>query len=1816
MQELAPEREAVTSALSDLLIDAWVFEKDAGARPTSIQGTYLKELDEADLYIGIFWKGYGEYTIEEFDYARAKGKDCLIYEKREAIEGARDPALQDFLDRLSKVESGLTIRWFHRPEELADFIKQDVAAWQTELVRRARRPQLTAPFQAPPKSDRYVDRVQLHTSLKVAVLPSAEAGNRPPLTRAVLHGIGGAGKTSVATAFAHDPDVRRAYPDGVLWAFLGQTPDLLQLQSRWGRALEDPKAANLGYPDSATAENQLRTLLQDRACLLVVDDAWKGDDVEDAFLVGGPRCLLLVTTRQAEVAKKLDAEVFELSGMAEAEALALFERWSGPLPEKDSATARWLAKQVDYLPLALELIGAQIGRVDGWSEYRSRWEAQRLASLKRGRRASGSKDNVLDSLELSVNALPEDDRIAYLQTAAFPQGAIFPSSAAAALWDMSEFDASELLVDLADQALVSRREHGGKTWFGFHALLQDYVVAASGPEGIAQAHRSLISGYRRQCSNGWATATDDGYLFNNLSYHLAAAGETAELYSLVDEPWMQAQFARSESHRPFAQDVERALQMADSERPRNWTTMARCRYVVTGLQAQAADMSVELLEVLARTGRIRRAMEAAALLPNTWKRSQAFGKLAQVMIESGVYDDAMTAIRLSVEAIDADRNRAKQFVADKIATAAELMFRCGNQSEARELLVRANAVLQSDPDLENRCSGWNLLARAQVAIEPPTVVHSSVETWLEEIEASSGDSLVSAVALLAQVVSVVGITDSKFFDRLLKVALYLHQQGWDEWALAETIGVLAHRGSLAEACELLPKVSNASYYVRAVTPCAQAAHKAGDRELTESLLSKLYESVERCAREDRGINAELFTPLRKIVVEAQGQTGLAQLTQALVPYSDPVWRAFGFSQLAVAAAAIGDANAAAEHARESARVLSEASQSEPLHGEAVRTDTAIALVEAGHLEPALIIVNGIADRAEYHSALSQVALKLLEQGDAQQAEKLVERALSETAVVASADATEVSAACAVAEALWRIGVSEPAFAILESTRDKVPLVVYDSDRGAAFARLAEAWKVIGEPSKALDSVRTALPLLDDYSWQDTGTARSFEIACALYDDAELNEVLAKLSDNWFHRSYALPGVVNGLIARGETERAKKFYDEVREGEGNYYPWHEEGKAESLLELAKLDDEKVLEWLKDGGGLFEPGLRALILGHEAAAWVRLNQLARAETAFQHALDSCVQISDEDARHQKLSAIGQELAASGASHLARRAVEKIAAGTPRDDALRAIALAVIKTPQSADAIHIIATVQDSVRRDQIFVEVAELLAGAGEYDSAVECARQSSTAEQWTPYITATVARHLAIAGRRDEARAMLQHVDSISVASDELVLARKAQTQALLGDTAAAAESATAALNRAWNTSGPFVWAWCAETLAGAGDLDQAATAAERALRSVQDFDDEWTQAVYLEIAAGALVAAKTLDEERLLILVRGLENEYARADALGKLYPHLRSTIPDVAKKFCAAISDMKDAWAQAEAVAVLADRMGQRGDRAELHALLPIAEAIDNKWASAHALGRLASGLAIGGDPDDLTRALKSMTSYNPPDWRRAAALAMAALALRRVGELDRSSDLAKEALNVAVSEEDLGLGRRAGHAVRCALASLSLGDRAEAERQAELAQTSIARISHTGIFTEGYVDSLFNLASELSSTEHLDRALELCSESEHDSLFLRATGDAATRLARMGHCSTARERIDRALAGVDGVDTDTAGMVYAHAASVAHQCGEPERAANYFSAALRIPCSRALFAIALEENIDFLASLDQGATLARMFASIREVDAWWQAN
>jgi hypothetical protein len=187
-----------------------------------------------------------------------------------------------------------------------------------------------------------------------------------PSRPAALHGLGGIGKSVLARAACEHADVRAAFPDGILWTTLGQTPNIKSCLHEWIVALE------ITVPGVAPTVNVMAEALarafERRACLLVVDDVWMAEQLR-AFSVPGPRCRLLITTRNAALARQFGARIYPINAMSEGEAARLLEKWSDDhLADVPACTRNEILAKLGGLPLAIKLAGAQLQRTpaDEW----------------------------------------------------------------------------------------------------------------------------------------------------------------------------------------------------------------------------------------------------------------------------------------------------------------------------------------------------------------------------------------------------------------------------------------------------------------------------------------------------------------------------------------------------------------------------------------------------------------------------------------------------------------------------------------------------------------------------------------------------------------------------------------------------------------------------------------------------------------------------------------------------------------------------------------------------------------------------------------------------------------------------------------------------------------------------------------------------------------------------------------------------------------------------------------------------------------------------------------------------------------------------------------------------------------------------------------------------------------------------------------------------------------------------------------------------------------------------------------------------------
>ena len=114
----------------------------------------------------------------------------------------------------------------------------------------------------------------------------AKESPSPAVTRIALQGLGGAGKTTLASRVARDPAVRQCF-DRVCWLTVGHTPDVPMLQQSLLVQLMDPKEA-LGKEEAAGSaaaadpqamlERMRKAVRGQPRVIVFLDDLWEGQE--------------------------------------------------------------------------------------------------------------------------------------------------------------------------------------------------------------------------------------------------------------------------------------------------------------------------------------------------------------------------------------------------------------------------------------------------------------------------------------------------------------------------------------------------------------------------------------------------------------------------------------------------------------------------------------------------------------------------------------------------------------------------------------------------------------------------------------------------------------------------------------------------------------------------------------------------------------------------------------------------------------------------------------------------------------------------------------------------------------------------------------------------------------------------------------------------------------------------------------------------------------------------------------------------------------------------------------------------------------------------------------------------------------------------------------------------------------------------------------------------------------------------------------------------------------------------------------------------
>jgi hypothetical protein len=488
-------------------------------------------VDSCDVYIGLLGTRYGSpvrdrsavsYTELEFEAATRAGLHRLVFMLDTEAETSGIPpsglidlefgARQEAFRRRVQAELGTGL--FADPGtlgQLAERSLRELAAKHKESdaaflpVRLAPRPEFLAGR----------DSLLAKLDARLAAAPG-QAGPRI----AVLRGLGGAGKTSVAVEYAH----QRLGEVGVCWQFAAEDPAVLAAEFA-------VLAAQLGMTGAGAPVAWVHGVLarQEAGWLVVFDDARDRTSIEGFLPPAGSGRIVITTQNQHwPQGQVLDVPVLD----TDVAAGFLLTRTG----DEDQAAARELASELGGLPLALEQAAAYMQATGTpLAEYLRLFRIRQADLLARGESA-GHPSDVAATLGLALSRLAGDPRavgllrlLSFLAPEPVPLALLFAADRATGLPGPVTEAVAPLLGDpvaMGDAVTALRRYS---------------LVTPAGP-GLVLAHRLVQAVARNQLT------ADESELWEKGAASLVEAG-------VPDQPRLPAAWPASAALLPHARAV-------------------------------------------------------------------------------------------------------------------------------------------------------------------------------------------------------------------------------------------------------------------------------------------------------------------------------------------------------------------------------------------------------------------------------------------------------------------------------------------------------------------------------------------------------------------------------------------------------------------------------------------------------------------------------------------------------------------------------------------------------------------------------------------------------------------------------------------------------------------------------------------------------------------------------------------------------------------------------------------------------------------------------------------------------------------------------------------------------------------------------------------------------------------------------------------------------------------------------------------------------------------------------------------------------------
>ncbi|WP_422039326.1 NB-ARC domain-containing protein [Roseibium sp.] len=367
-----------------------------------------------------------------------------------------------------------------------------------------------------------------------------------------LHGIGGVGKSVIASLASRHELIRQHFHDGIYGITIGQdrtSNDLAALQIDLAAALGVSADGSVSLTDRCA---RISAALSDRQILFIIDDVWDRFAV-DAFNIQAPNCSVLFTSRRASCFEHEGIKTQLVDLLDEGEAEALFRHRSGirsdtPLDEIQQAILRHCGCHALAIVIAASMVKKHPSRqaliLDRFRKSNVQSLIADIPEYRRSDQYPTQETSIYSIVNASYEFLSSEDQLLLKCFTIFPEDVAVPISVIelfSAFLKQDELEIDLALDRLSDLGLINRRKASGiaddSGFVDLHDIQLDFVRSLDGD--ISEIAESLVAAWSEKEGTRFYDPDDQGennYLRLHGPLHLKQSGRETEVLELLNDP--------------------------------------------------------------------------------------------------------------------------------------------------------------------------------------------------------------------------------------------------------------------------------------------------------------------------------------------------------------------------------------------------------------------------------------------------------------------------------------------------------------------------------------------------------------------------------------------------------------------------------------------------------------------------------------------------------------------------------------------------------------------------------------------------------------------------------------------------------------------------------------------------------------------------------------------------------------------------------------------------------------------------------------------------------------------------------------------------------------------------------------------------------------------------------------------------------------------------------------------------------------------------------------------------------------------------------